>query len=498
MIRLIVFLVVAVALSWLATWLVNNPGSVLLTWQGVQVETSVAVAVVAVAVLTVLIVILFEILRWLRRVPARVSQARTRSRRDRGYGALAQGLVAAAAGDAAQAKVLNRRAGKLLEQAPPTLLLGAQTAQLEGDEGTARIKFQEMLKHRDTEFLGLRGLLAQAIKDGDSDTALTLARRAYQRRPNTPWVLTTLFELQTQAGLWTEAQSTVGDMARYRLIDSATASRRRAILFHQAALASRTKGRPYEALELAQKAHKRLPGLAPIAAHAAGLAAELNKPRLARKMLETSWRVEPHPDLARAYAALDGQTPADRLKQVERLHQLQPDHLVSELSLAEQALSARQWQTARAALERALKREPTATVYRLLAELEHAEGDGEKARMWLAKAVDAPPDPAWLCRTTGEVRARWSAFGPDGRFDSLRWGQPPKIVPLLGGDRAELIPPPAPVKPEPKPPVPVAPAVAVPRTSAPAKASETRSDAGKAGPAKVDTTKADMRKVDAA
>ena len=59
-----------------------------------------------------------------------------------------------------------------------------------------------MLKHPETEFLGLRGLLAQAIKDDDTATALRLARRAHLRRPNTPWVLTTLFDLQTQAGLW--------------------------------------------------------------------------------------------------------------------------------------------------------------------------------------------------------------------------------------------------------------------------------------------------------
>ena len=83
----------------------------------------------------------------------------------------------------------------------------------------------------------------------------------------------------------------------------------------------------------------------------------------------------------------------------------------------------------------------------MLAEVEQAEGDGEKARMCLAKAVDAPPDAAWLCRSTGEVRARWSAFGPDGRFDSLHWGKPPKIVPMLGEERALIIPPAS--KPEP-------------------------------------------------
>ena len=202
MIRLIVFLIVAVAVSWLATWLVDHPGRVSLTWQGTHIETSFVVLLLAVAVIGILLVILFEILRMLRQAPSRWGRAHRRSRIDRGYAALSQGLLAAAAGDAAAAKLLNRRAEKLLYQAPATLLLSAQTAQLEGDEGTARLKFQEMLKHSDTEILGLRGLLAQAIKDDDRETALKLAQRAYLRRPHTPWVLTTLFDLQTQAGLW--------------------------------------------------------------------------------------------------------------------------------------------------------------------------------------------------------------------------------------------------------------------------------------------------------
>jgi HemY protein len=403
-----------------------------------------------------------------------MGRAWRRSRTDKGYAALSQGLVAAAAGDAPAARLLNRRAEKLLHGAPPTLLLSAQTAQLGGDEGTARLKFQEMLHHKDTEILGLRGLLAQAIKDGDREGALRLARRAHLRRPHTPWVLTTLFDLQTQAGLWTEALDTVRDMARHRVIDKATANRRRAILYHQEAAAIRAKGRPYAALEMMQRAHKRLPSLAPIAVQAAGLAAELNKPRPARKMLEASWRQEPHPEIARAYAGLDGkQQPADRLKQVERLHQLNPEPVASDLALAEHALAAQQWATARTALERVIKKDPTASAWRMLAEVEQAEGHGEEARMCLAKAVEAPPDAAWLCASTGEVRARWSAFGPDGRFDSLRWGKPPRIVPMLGDERALVIPP---ARPEPAAgappaavPKPATPATAAPAAPAPAR-----------------------------
>jgi HemY protein len=442
MIRLVVFLAIAIALSVLAAWLVDQPGRAALTWGGIRIETSLAVLVIGVLLIGVVLTLLFEIFRVIRGAPRRFSAHRQRSRNDKGHQALAQGLVAAAAGDTAAAKACTRRADRLLGHAPSTLLLSAQTAQLEGDEDAARETFQEMLRHRETEFLGLRGLLAQAIKDGDDETALKLARRAYLRRPNTPWVLSTLFDLQTRAGLWQEAQETVAEMARHKLIDRATATRRRAILLHQQAAAQRALGRPYEALYLARKAHKLQPDLAPLAVQASALAEQTDQPRIAGKVIETAWKANPHPALAKAYLELDGKaSPDERLKRMERLYQLKPGQLESELALAEQAIAARAWPAARAALERARKLEPTASVYRLLAEVAQAEGDGEQARRLLAQAVDAPPDRAWLCESNGEARAGWSPFGPDGRFDSLRWGSPRKIVPLLGDELAELIPP---------------------------------------------------------
>jgi HemY protein len=442
MIRLIVFLAIAIALSVLAAWLVDHPGQAAITWGSVRVETSLAVLVIGVLLIGAVLTLLFEIFRVVRGAPRRFTAYRRRSRAEKGHQALAQGLVAAAAGDTTAAKACTRRADRLLGQAPSTLLLSAQTAQLEGDEGAARATFQEMLRHPETEFLGLRGLLAQAIKDGDDETALKLARRAYLRRPNTPWVLSTLFDLQTRAGLWKEAQETVAEMARHKLIDRAAATRRRAILLHQQAAAQRAASRPYEALYLARKAHKLQPDLAPLAVQASALAEQTDQPRIAGKVIEKAWQASPHPALAKAYLELDGKAaPDERLKRMERLHQLNPGHLESELALAEQAIAARAWPAARGALERARKLGPTASVYRLLAEVAQAEGDGEQARRFLAQAVDAPPDRAWLCESNGEARAGWSAFGPDGRFDSLRWGSPRKIVPLLGDERAELIPP---------------------------------------------------------
>ena len=45
-----------------------------------------------------------------------------------------------------------------------------------------------MMEQPETEFLGLRGLLTQAIKRGDKGEALDLARRAYRLKPKSAWV----------------------------------------------------------------------------------------------------------------------------------------------------------------------------------------------------------------------------------------------------------------------------------------------------------------------
>ena len=97
----------------------------------------------------------------------------------------------------------------MLDEPPLTLLLSAQAAQLEGDDHAARGYFEAMLDQPATAFLGLRGLLVQAERTGDTARALELAERAFALRPETPWVLTALLELQTRAGRWSDALGTV-------------------------------------------------------------------------------------------------------------------------------------------------------------------------------------------------------------------------------------------------------------------------------------------------
>src|SRR5215469_652584 len=139
---------------------------------------------------------------------------RRERRRRAGYRALTQGMVAVAAGDPQDARRCARRADALLADPPLTLLLSAQAAQLEGDEMAAKKFFTAMLDRRETEFLGLRGLLNQALRVGDRATALRLSERAASLRPGTPWVVESRFDLEVREGRWEAAQQTLARAAK--------------------------------------------------------------------------------------------------------------------------------------------------------------------------------------------------------------------------------------------------------------------------------------------
>lgn len=440
MLRLIVFLVVVAALVGVGVWFAERPGDVTVTWLGWRVDTTVPVLLVFMLALLGALALAYRFLAGLVRAPRRLRSHRRESRQRKGYMALTDGLAAVAAGDARLARKQARRADHLLGSPPMTLLLSAQAAQLSGDAAEAKRHFQAMLDRSETAFLGLRGLLTQALKDGDHVAALDYARRAHAMNPEADWLTKTLFDLQARAGLWTEAQATLDTAARRGLFPRDEVARKRAIILHERSRAAESDGDRRAAIKLAREAHAADGALVAAAVQLARLLVEEDKPRKAAAVLEESWARSPHPDLARAYMDLwRNEDALKRVKHAERLLQAAPQAAESHAVAGEAALAAQLWGQARKHLQAAAELRPTAGVYRLLARVEEEEpGDAAAARDWLAKAAEAPPDRLWLCRECGTTPETWSALcGHCGAFDSIAWS-----APLHVPGRPSLMPPP--------------------------------------------------------
>ena len=426
------FALIAVAV-FVAVVLADYPGRVSVDWQGWRIDMSVGILVLFVALLALAAVVTSRFWGAIRRAPGRFLDMRRTSRRDRGYKALTQGMVAVAAGDVGEARRWARKADALLDDPPLTMLLSAQAAQLGGEEAAARRYFEAMLDHPDTAFLGVRGLLMQSIKGGDKVEALRLAERAYKLRPETGWVVNQLFELQVESGLWSEANEVIASAIRRKTLPAANARRRRAAVLVEHSRVAEAEGDRDTAFARASEAHNLDPTLVPATLALARLYKARDRANKAERLIEEAWARAPNPELAAMYGqVISDKDPLARVKKFQRLFSFRPDHAESHIALAENSLAARLWGEARKHLKAAAGTSPTARVCRLMAELDENEnGDLESSRKWLAKATTAAPDEAWVCSDCGAVAGAWTALcGNCGSFGSLAWQAPPRAVRL--------------------------------------------------------------------
>ena len=424
--RLLAF-VLLVVLAVAAATVADHPGTVVVTWQGWEINTSVGVLAAALVVVALALWLLILLLAGLVRLPRRFRRNRRERRRRAGELALTRGMIALSAGDGAGAQRHAARAELLLGGTPLALMLGAQAAELGGDEDGARRRYGALLDEKEAAFFGVRGLIGQALKDGDGEDAARLAARARALRPNAGWAFETLFALQTRMRRWEEARETLADAARRQLLPAARAEHHRGVIAYELSLAAGQAGEPRRAISLAATADTLVHDLAaPAVRHARLLLAE-KRNRAARRVVAQAWQHLPHPDLARVWSELGGAAPALAVVTwFEKLAAHNPASVESAVALAEAALAAQLWGEARRHLGRAVAAQadaPSRRVCLLMAQLEESEHPRENpAREWFDRALTAAPDPRYVCTRCGAESAEWGALcGHCHGFDTLAW-----------------------------------------------------------------------------
>ena len=440
--RVLIWFIVAAVVMLGAVWLAERPGTLTAEWRGWRIDTSVGVVLVVVLLLMLAGIALWLTYRSIVGAPGAFLEGWGDSRKRRGYRELTQGLAAVAAGDGVEAQKHARKAEALLSEPALTLLLSAQAAQLTGDREAARKTFTAMLEDDQMAFLGLRGLISQSLRDGDQVRALDYAERAFQLRPQTPWVVHSLFDMQAQIGEWKSAQATLEAGLRTKVITQNKGRTLKALLLVERSRAAEHEAQDADALALAREAFGLAPERIAVSRRLAEAQLKSGDARRAMKTLERSWALSPHPDLAELYLKASGENdPLKRVGVVRKLTAQKPEDLESQLVLAQTSLDAGLWGEARRYLQTAGGANPPVRVCRLMAEVEErAQSDPAKLHEWLGKAAIAPADKAWRCSACGAHHESWrSVCESCGAFGTLHWRAP--------GTYGQVLPPEAQQKP---------------------------------------------------
>lgn len=348
-----------------------------------------------------------------------------RARERRGFTAAAQGMIAMAEGDGRAAMSHARKAERLLDRPGLTQILVAQAAEASGDADTARRYYKKLASSPDTAYVGVRGLLTEALNKGDTERALKLAEHAFSLKPKSEEVLNSLFTLQSRAEDWSGARKTLSASVSARALTRDVGARREAVLLLAEA---RDRDDPQARRDLTLRANAKAPGLSPAAVDAARILIGEKSLRKARNILLTAWRHGPHPEIAAAFAAIQpDETPEARRKRFSDLLAISPDDPETRMLAAELALADRDWPGAREALGDLVDSRPSARALAIMAAVEKGDGASEQViRGWLAKAVAAPRGPAWICDACGAQHGEWGpACAACDAFDTLDWRDTP-------------------------------------------------------------------------
>jgi HemY protein len=424
MIRLLIWLLFIGFIGAGAAWVAEHPGDVTIYWFDLRIDTSFAFLLAAVLIFAFLFAYLLIFVRWLARLPVHFSERRNIRHYSKGLTEITYSVAALAASDVKAAEKHTRKAEKLLGSTPLTLLLSAQIARSQGDESKTRQLLEQMLDHKETEYLAARSLSESASKQQQFSAALPLAERASKVNPREKAPVAALVGLHTRLGQWQEALNAIDKAYRKGALKRSEMHYYKGLVHVRQGEALLDNGQADAALAHARICLKHMPEFLPAVIFAARAHHASGRSDKALKLIFSQWRKEPHPELAslmRIVMAKD--TEAKQLKYAGKLVALAPEHPESQLALAEVAIKFKQWETARAALKAALAQEESVRACKLMAYVEQGEfSDYDASGRWLARSSEALTDPVWMCSACASVSEHWQSHCAEcASFDTLSW-----------------------------------------------------------------------------
>lgn len=393
MIRILIFLVGVVFFAFVITVLTYPDSRITGEAFGMKFDGRAGVIIGGLISLFLIAIYATHKIKDIMAIPAKIRAKDAETRRSRGIAALTRGLEAAAAGDGEDAAHHARLARRYLDEAALTRLLTAQAAHLSGDLAAAKESYAAMLAAPETEFLGLKGLYAQAMAAGDADAAKEYAERAFRLRPNAQWAFQSVFDIGLSHGAWRSTREAVIQAQKNKILDGAKADRARAALLTADAYVSANSDKAAAASEL-DAALKYAPGFTPAVVLAAQLAMDDGRKGKAAGILETAFAESAHPALIKLYDRLyKDETPEKRAAKLSKLAGKNADADEAALLKARAATFREDWQDAVNTLEPLLARAPSARAFALMAEAARGLYGNGADKVWLEHAANAPRDP---------------------------------------------------------------------------------------------------------
>ena len=429
MVKLIIFLLQLFVLLFLVTYLFSNSFDIIFEIKEFQYNFSSNLLLFFIIVILLITFILQLIYFKSRYHFQKYFLSKKVKNLEKGYNYFVQSMIALANKDNKAAIQANNKMKKLLnDNEGLSLFINSEIFKIEKKYDRLELVHEQMIKNKNTETLGYKGLMEQNLKKHDYHHAFIYGERLFELNPNIEKLYPTLLNIIAKTKNWNQLISITNKAYTKKIIDLITSNENISIAYYEISKI-KMQSEPKEALKLIQKAIKYKKSFPPfIKLHLEILFYLRDIPKL-KKILIKYWNETPTALLRNIISAFLKEKKLDDLNYIKSIVKNTSKEIESKKLILDFAVHNSKWSLARENVVGLIGHDPDREICELMALLEFGEfSDKQKRDAWYLRAQNANLNKIWICKITNTVQNNWTSISDSGYFNSLEWQQPKMLI----------------------------------------------------------------------
>jgi len=344
---------------------------------------------------------------------------------EKGYSFFVDAMIAIANKDNKKAISSNKKMLSYFKDDPTlSLLLQAEVLKIEKKFDQLNLIYEEMIKRKNTESLGYRGLMEHNLNQQDFHHAFIYGEKLFFLNPKIEKLYDTLIYIIAKTKNWNQLLLITEKAFSHKIIEKDIANENKSIAYYEIAKIKMMSDAK-ESIKLINKALSLKKNFAPYVKLYLEILFFLNQGVLAKKQLKKFWSESPSSILRNIIADLLIDNNFDDLELIKSVVSKNIDHDESKKLLIFFAIRLNNWELARSNIKGLLSTKPSRELCLFMADIETGEfNDIQKSDAWKLRAKNADLDNLWICKITNQPQNEWESLSRSGYFNSLEWKQP--------------------------------------------------------------------------
>ena len=343
----------------------------------------------------------------------------------KGYGYFVEAMIALANKDKKNAVIANSKMKKLIKDDQGlSLLLNSEIFKIEKKYQELSLLHEEMIKNKNTESLGYKGLMEENINRQDFHHAFIYGEKLFQLNPFIDKLYSTLVSIIGKTRNWNQLIYISKEAYNKKIIDLKLFNQNTGIAYYEISKI-KIQSDPKESLNLILKAikiHGPFPPFIKLHLETLLIMNEISK---INKVIKKYWNSDPNSSLRRVISEFLKKNKMGNFENIKSIVKGNHDDKESKKLLVDFAIHNEEWSLARDNLNGLIKFNPDREVCLFMASLEMGEfNDIQKRDAWMLRAENSNLDEIWICQITNISQNNWSSVSDSGYFNSLEWSRP--------------------------------------------------------------------------